>query len=299
MGKVGMVWQALGGGQGDALGLEHGKKGARAGNGGHGFYGLLGQGEQINVLAQAVVGRRGQAALQRKRRGAAHGLGWLACVQRGGDWAWPGFAQRASGQQPAVADAVLVENAQLNIPGQRQVLQAIVADDDVGGRVVRPQGLHGLDALAGHKDRCAGGAGQQGGLVTHFMGGAVGQGLAAIGGAAAIAARDNARLPAVLLQIGDHGLGDGGFASPASNHIAHDDDGHPGVDGALAAGMPSLQCPVQLRKWPQQAHPQAPALPWGALATGGGRGQWAIGQGSAEGGWLLIGLQRRSLGWQR
>ena len=40
-----MVWQALGGGQGDALGLEHGKKGARAGNGGYGFYGLLGQGE--------------------------------------------------------------------------------------------------------------------------------------------------------------------------------------------------------------------------------------------------------------
>ena len=114
----------------------------------------------------------------------------------------------------------------------RQIAEDSAAAQEAGALI--------LDALARHKDRCAGGAGQQGGLVTHFMGGAVGQGLAAIGGAAAIAARDNARLPAVLLQIGDHGLGDGGFASPASNHIAHDDDGHPGVDGALAAGMPSL-----------------------------------------------------------
>ncbi len=111
MGKVGMVWQALGGGQGDALAWSMAKKAPGRAMAATACTGCWARVQQINVRAQAVVGRRGQAALQRKRRGAAHGLGWLACVQRGGDWARPGFAQRASGQQPAVADAVLVENA--------------------------------------------------------------------------------------------------------------------------------------------------------------------------------------------
>jgi hypothetical protein len=42
-------------------------------------------------------------------------------VQHGGDGARPGLAQRAGRQQPAVADAVVIEDAQLDVAGQGQM----------------------------------------------------------------------------------------------------------------------------------------------------------------------------------
>ena len=46
-------------------------------------------------------------------------------------WPWPGFTQGAGGQQPTVARAPVVHEADFQIALQGQVLQAIVTDDDL------------------------------------------------------------------------------------------------------------------------------------------------------------------------
>jgi hypothetical protein len=103
--------------------------------------------------------------------------GWLAGVAGAGRCAaphpraGPGLAQRPGGQQPAVADAAIVEDADFHIAGQCRVLQAVVAHQDVDLRMGCAQ-RGGVQALWGHEHRHAGAAGQQQRLVAHILGAA-------------------------------------------------------------------------------------------------------------------------------
>ena len=83
----------------------------------------------------------GQAASSARRRCRARaGASRNACGQR--------LAQRPGRQQPAVADAALVEHQHLDVALERQVLQAVVADDDVDVGMRLQQGVAG-----GRRDR--------------------------------------------------------------------------------------------------------------------------------------------------
>ena len=106
------------------------------------------------------------------------------------------------------------------------VLQAIVAYEDVGGRVSRQQGAGGGDALACHKHGDTTGAGHQQGFIAHVLWQRLGRGLTAVVGAAAIAARDDAGRKATGLQVCHGGQRDRCFPGAACNHIANDDDRH-------------------------------------------------------------------------
>ncbi|MNT32004.1 hypothetical protein D3C72_1678640 [compost metagenome] len=84
------------------------------------------------------------------------------------DFAQPAgrFAQGAGGQEAAVADAALVLHHDLNIPGQRQVLQSVVRHDHVDLGVGLQQGLHGEGTLGVDGHGRAGGARDQRRLVS-------------------------------------------------------------------------------------------------------------------------------------
>ncbi len=64
--------------------------------------------------------------------------------------AWPGLAQRPRRQQEAVADAAVVEHADLDVTVQGQVLQTIVADQQIQFGMLPQQGARGLDAPCSH-----------------------------------------------------------------------------------------------------------------------------------------------------
>ena len=88
------------------------------------------------TFALTVMGGGSQLPLQREHGGASLRLWWLACIQACRDWARPGLAQGACWQQKAIAHTFVVEDAKLDIAGQRQMLQAVVADDDVHLRIL-------------------------------------------------------------------------------------------------------------------------------------------------------------------
>ncbi len=139
----------------------------------------------------------------------------------------PGLAQRAGGQQPAVAHTLVVKNADLHVTRQGQVLEAVVADQHVDLRVRRQQRLASLCPPGGHEDRHTGGTGDQQRFVTHFGCRAGGhQHRAHLAALAAVAARDDAGPPAGRLQVAHQGDGHGGLAGAAGDHVAHHDDGH-------------------------------------------------------------------------
>ena len=226
------------------------------------------------MAAVGAHGIRCQLPLHGKHRLAGRGAFWHRTgVQHGIHGAGPGLAQRAGGQLPAVANAAIVEDADFHIPRQRRVLQAIVADEDVHLGMGGAQRAGRVQALRGHKHRHAGAARQQQGLVAHVFGVGQRQHRAAIHRAAAIAARDDAGLPAMALQMAHDGLGDRGFARTTGNHIAHHDGGQSGVlgVGGIAAALVRGQGAVQQRQRPQQPGQRAPALP-GAAQQGGALG---------------------------
>ena len=71
---------------------------------------------------------------------------------------------------------------------QGVVLQAVIADDDLRLGVFRQQGSGGFKSFGRYKNRCVTGQLDEGRLVTHLVGRAVVQHLAAIGAASPIAA---------------------------------------------------------------------------------------------------------------
>ena len=178
----------------------------------------------------------------------------------------PGLAQRTGRQQEAVARALVVEDADFNVACQRQMLQAVVADDHVGIHVRCQERTGRSHALLGHKHRHAAGAGDQRRLVAHLAGRAVGQHRTAIAGAAPVAARNHTGVQPQGLQVLYHGHHHGGFARAARNHIADHDDRHARVGGAQHAA--AVQRTAQQYQqghdegeWPEQPCQQTPTLP--------------------------------------
>ena len=131
---------------------QHGKELPRTGNRRHRMQRLalqLGQGQLASVGAQ----RKGsQRTLHRKRWLRASGRS-AARVQHKIHSAWPRLTQGPRGQEKAVANALVVEDADLQVALQRQVLQAIIADDHIGVRVGRQQGAGRSDTARGYEDR--------------------------------------------------------------------------------------------------------------------------------------------------
>ena len=105
------------------------------------------------------------------------------------------------------------------------MLQAIVADDDVGLRMRLQQCVAGSEAIASDHDRRAGAAGEHERLVA----GAWRVGHLCIDlddgvAAPAVAARDDAGRPPLRAQRGDDGDDRGRLAGPADHEVADDDD---------------------------------------------------------------------------
>ena len=103
------------------------------------------------------------------------------------------------------------------------MLQAVVADDHVHLRVGSAQAPCGLRSLAADPCRRGGGARDERGLVANFGGRRVGAHCARGIAAAAVAARDHARVPSASTQRAhqrDHG---GRLASTADDEVADND----------------------------------------------------------------------------
>ena len=86
------------------------------------------------------------AAGERPARHMRPAVGLTIGVEQQVHRARPGFAQRSGGQQPAIACAPFIHDADLQIPLQRQVLQAVITNDDPCARMGLQQRLGRLGA---------------------------------------------------------------------------------------------------------------------------------------------------------
>jgi hypothetical protein len=85
-----------------------------------------------------------------------------------------------------------VEDANVDVACQGQVLQAVVAHQHVGVRVLRQQRTRRLNALAGHVHRHLALGSDQQGFIADCTGLSMGQHGAAVRGGTAVAARHHA-----------------------------------------------------------------------------------------------------------
>jgi len=109
-------------------GLEHVKEGLRTCQAGDRVDRLRGQRLQCTGLAFGVDGLDSQLPVRHK---ALATVVLAMGVQQQIDGSGPGFAQRTGRQQPAVARATVIHQADFQIALQGQVLQTIVTDDDL------------------------------------------------------------------------------------------------------------------------------------------------------------------------
>ena len=79
-----------------------------------------------------------------------HGLWRCRDLQQHGGAARPGLAQRAGGQQPAVANAAFIHDTNFARAWQSQVLQAIITYQQLRIRVLMQQLPGSLQALGAH-----------------------------------------------------------------------------------------------------------------------------------------------------
>ena len=76
---------------------------------------------------------------------------------RSGDARWT-FAQRAGRQGPAVTDAALIHDNDLDVALQTQMLQSVVGDQHIAVRMRRQERLCRGNAVAADENRAAGAA---------------------------------------------------------------------------------------------------------------------------------------------
>ncbi len=172
-------------------------------------------------------------------RGGSHrqaGRSPLQCARGRSDAA--GARAAARGQQPAVADTAVVEHADLDIARERQVLQSVVADDDLGGGVPLEQRARGIGAAARLEHRRARGCRISAGSSPTSRGSLSSQHFAAVVRAPAVAARHHAHLPARArpddCTIGHHYRC---LAGAARDHVADHDHRHRDAFGLAAIPM--------------------------------------------------------------
>ena len=223
-------------------GPQHRKEGVWPGDAGHGHQPATAQIVQRQALAIGSLHVSGQRAAGREagdeRGSALRREGVEYQVHR----ARPRLAQRACRQKEAVARTALVEHADFDIAAQRQVLQAVVADDHVRFGVGLAQRLGGLHALWCDEDRCGRGTAHQQGLITGLFRRAVRGHLTAVIADAAVASRDDAGTQTAFLQVAHHGNHGGRLAGPAGHDIAHHDHRHAGMlrtQQAPGKGLPA------------------------------------------------------------
>jgi hypothetical protein len=143
-----------------------------------------------------------------------------------------GLAQWTCGQQPTIAFAALVKDDDLDVALKFQVLQTIVADQDIEMRMGSQQGSPTFCAITTNGHGGAGVTPDQHGLVAGFMGAQSVLGpvieypMTAGVRLRLVPARQNAGLHAACLQVLQDGDGGGGFARPADNPIAHHQHGY-------------------------------------------------------------------------
>ena len=181
----------------------------------------------------------------------------------------PDFTQRAGRQQPAVANAAVIKDCNVQIASQGVMLQTVVANDQVGVRIGPQQGLQRIAAAAGHKHRRAGTLLDQQRLIATQFCRKLRQHFQASLDKPSITARDHAGASACGLQVLHHGHDQRCFASATGHQIAHHH--HRNVRSVASQPMvfkqPSpdaKQRPVKPGQRPQQAC-QPAALHPGAL----------------------------------
>ena len=275
----GVVGQGDGARQRQALGAEHVEKSLRAGNARQRHHALAAQAGQRHALAIGAAGAGCQAARGGKSGAGQPGSGQADAAfgeQRQAHGPGPGFAQRAGGQQPAVADATAIKHADFHVARQGVVLKAVVTQQDVHLRVRGQQRAARFGAARGHLHGHARTAAQQQRLVAHLARIAAGLHGQAGPAGAPVPARDDAGPPAARQQVLRHSQRGRRFARAACHHVANHDDRH---RQALRHGPrlpPRRQRAIQPRKRPKR-HRQRPApLP------GGGEGAFKSGAHGAR-----------------
>ena len=119
------------------------------------------------------------------------------------------------------------------------MLQTVVADDDVGLRVLGEQGTGGLMAVARYKNRCPGGARNQQGLVAYLLCARRRAHRLTRLPVAPKPARDHAHAQSPRLQVAHQRNHRGRFARATGHHIAHHD--HKGVYALALEQVPAKQ----------------------------------------------------------
>ena len=81
----------------------------------------------------------------------------------------PRLAQRPGGQQPAVAHAAIIKHGNFNVACQGVVLQTVVAEHHIGGRIGRQQSAQSVGTAGGDKHRRARGPTDQRRLIARGL----------------------------------------------------------------------------------------------------------------------------------
>lgn len=272
-----VVGQCMGPGQVEPLTSQHREKGFGPGQCGHGFNGRFLEVFKRAGLAMPIDGVAGKRPARHMRVGSGLTIGVEQQVHR----PWPGFAQRSGGQQPAIACATFIHDADFQIPLQCQVLQAVIAHEqlDLGVAVSKLSG--GLQPRGTDPDGDPRAAANQQRFVTSLCGIAVWQDFTDLSALAPVSARDHSWLQAQALQVLHQGNRRRRFACPASDHIAHDNDGNAWMSAwppaqPIAQSADPNQSAIQPRQRPQELGGQAALQPdlrqkdveWGHVAGG-------------------------------
>lgn len=180
-------------------------------------------------------------------------------------------SRRAGRQQPAVAHASFVEHGNVDVSTEPVVLQAIVGHDQIDLRVGLNQGPGRLYPVIVHEHRDARALFDKKGFVTTLLGRQMRLHLQAGARAPAVTARDDPRVPALLLQLAHQRHHQRCFASAAGREVAHDDHRHrqamhrqamhrqPG--GSIQPQPHRAQGPIDQGQGPEQARCDPAALP--------------------------------------
>ena len=152
------------------LGAQHGKEILRMGNCRQRNKPLAAQGVQRHRRAIGPDGSTRQLPLNPKMPGRRRARSTQHQIHR----ARPGFAQRPRREEESVAQPLVMEQANFDVAGQAKVLQAVIAQDDRGRRVLGQKRDCRLPPVVGDKDRHAQRSLDQQRLVAKIAGRAVG-----------------------------------------------------------------------------------------------------------------------------
>ena len=218
-----------------------------------------------------------QGLTRQQPPGLVNGLAWRQCgngqciahcggLQQQGGSAWPGFAQGACRQQPAIANAAFVHHADFTVARQGQMLQTVITNQQLGAGILTQQAMGSMQTIGANNQRYIRVPLDQQRLVT----GQCGRGFCGhrhTGRRRPVAAMPAGKYAGFHAQFGKvlhHGNGGGCFACSARYDIANDQHGNGQVRRICLHGTALAPAPrqgIQLRQRPQQAGRPAAPLP--------------------------------------